>query len=213
MMDVRTFSLGDLGTNGYLVWEEGQSDCLVVDCGASPEALIRTIRQNRWNPVNLILTHGHFDHLAGVEDFRREFPQTQVWIHSLEGAFLTDPDQNLSGYWSKPVICGKADGFLEDGGTISLGKKQFKIIHTPGHSPGSVVFYQEEEGLLFAGDLIFKDSIGRSDFPHSDPGLLMESLKKVLRSIPGDTRIYPGHGPSTTLGREKKHNPYLVELQ
>jgi len=209
MLDVKTFALGEMGTNAYLITHPDSQDCLVVDCGQDPEELMEAILSGGWNPRLLLLTHGHFDHIAGVQIFREMFPDVKVGIHTLEASFLENPSQNLSTFWSHPVVCDPADFFLEEGVSVYLGELEFQVLHVPGHSPGSVVFYQKQYGDLFAGDVIFKGSIGRTDFPHSVPKDLVLNIKKKILPLPDDVIIYSGHGPSTTLGQERRENPYI----
>ena len=213
MLDVKTYVLGELGTNAYLLTQPQEKDCIVVDCPENPAEMMEEILDRGLNPLYLLLTHGHFDHLAGVQEFREMFPGVKVGIHPLEADFMISPEKNLSSYWIRPVIAAAADFFLEEGNSITWGQITLEIRHVPGHSPGSVVFFEPREKVLLSGDVVFKGSVGRTDFPNSDPQVLMKGLKEKILTFPDDTLIYSGHGPRTTLSRERRENPYLQELQ
>jgi len=207
-MTVDTFCLGDLDTNAYLVTQAGDPDAWVFDCPGRPGALIEALKARNLRPRGLYLTHAHVDHMAGLDEFRRAFPGTPVWQHPLEVSWLADPQANLSAWMGTPVTAAPAEGLVEDGQSLSLGPWTVRVLHLPGHSPGSVAFWFLEAGEVFSGDVLFRSGVGRWDFPGSDGPTLRRSLERLCQ-LPDEVRVRPGHGGSTTLGREKASNPYL----
>lgn len=207
-MTVETFALGALDTNAYVVREEGNPDCWVFDCPDEPGPLVRALKDRGARPLGVYLTHAHSDHMAGLDQLRRAFPGVPVFQHSLEVPWLGDPHQNLSSWMGSPVTVEPASGTLEDGTVLTLGAWTVRVFHVPGHSPGSLAYWFENEGELIVGDVLFRSGVGRWDFPGCDREALRRSLDR-LTALPDDTRVRPGHGGSTTIGREKASNPYL----
>ena len=212
---LHAFELGRCQTNAYVVEvpandrQTSVSACWVVDPGESPEPLLNFLRDRGLKPEAILLTHAHADHIAGVDQVRAMFPKIPVLAHALEHEWFQDPQLNLSLFIGEPVSVSTPTGTLEHAQKISLGGIQFQVLHTPGHSPGSVTLHCASEKFAIVGDTLFQNSIGRSDFPGSDPDVLMQSIKEVLLTLPGDTAIYPGHGPSTTIDKERRSNPFL----
>ena len=212
---LHAFELGRCQTNAYVVEvpandrQTSVSACWVVDPGESPEPLLNFLRDRGLKPEAILLTHAHADHIAGVDQVRAMFPKIPVLAHALEHEWFQDPQLNLSLFIGEPVSVSTPTGTLAHAQKISLGGIQFQVLHTPGHSPGSVTLHCASEKFAIVGDTLFQNSIGRSDFPGSDPDVLMQSIKEVLLTLPGDTAIYPGHGPSTTIDKERRSNPFL----
>ncbi|MCC6683074.1 MAG: MBL fold metallo-hydrolase [Phycisphaeraceae bacterium] len=206
-MKLQCFTLGDWMTNCYLV-SDGDL-CWIVDAGFQPQPLLDAIQQQKLQPQAVVLTHAHVDHIAGLHEIRDRYPQLPILIHDNEREFLTDAALNLSLYFIDPFVGPEATGSLAHGQQLTLGNTSFEIRHTPGHSPGNVCLYQKEAGVALVGDTLFADSIGRSDFPTSNPHDLIKSIHEQLLTMPDDTRVLPGHGPETTIGRERRHNPFL----
>ncbi|WP_123039333.1 MBL fold metallo-hydrolase [Cohnella candidum] len=207
MMTFQTFTLGPLGTNAYVVTDAGRTRAIVIDPGTPDAALIR--RLDGFQVEAILLTHAHFDHIGGVEEVRRRFG-CPVFIHSAEKDWLTDPAKNGSLRWPEatPPIAGQpADRLLADGDELELLGETFKVLHTPGHSPGSVSFLCGD--LLFAGDALFRRSVGRTDLPGGNSGQLERSIREKLYTLAEDVLVLPGHGPDTTIGEEKRENPYV----
>jgi len=206
---LKCFSLGSWMTNGYLLgWEETR-EAWVADPGFSPEPLLDYIQREKWNVTKILLTHAHLDHIAGIKDLLILFPETEILIHKEEKRFLTDPSLNLSALAGVSVSAPEPTGTLEDGTELLLGDLSFTVLHTPGHSPGGACFYQAREGILLSGDTLFEGSVGRTDFPTSDTEALADSIRRKLYVLPDDTRVFPGHGPETLIGREKRSNPFI----
>jgi glyoxylase-like metal-dependent hydrolase (beta-lactamase superfamily II) len=207
-MTVETYALGALETNAYVIFNEGQPDCWVFDCPDTPGPLIEALVGRGARPRGLFLTHAHSDHIAGLDKFREVFPGVPVHQHGLEAPWLSDPGANLSAWMGPPVAVGPAEVLVTDGQEFDLGGHRVRALHVPGHSPGSLAWWFEAEGELIVGDVLFRSGVGRWDFPGSDRRQLRRSLDRLC-SLPDATRVRPGHGPSTTLGRERTSNPYL----
>jgi glyoxylase-like metal-dependent hydrolase (beta-lactamase superfamily II) len=201
-LELKIFTLGELFTNAYLVFEKKSKTGLLIDV-PFPSDEIRRFNQKEKLKINFILlTHGHFDHIQGLKDF-----SLPVFIHQKDYLLLEDADLNGSNFFGYSVkISYKNIKFYNH--CLSLGNHSIQILHTPGHTPGSVAI--KIKNWLFSGDTIFFDSIGRTDIPLGSYDLLINSIKEKILKLPPSTLIYPGHGEPTTVERELKHNPFLV---
>lgn len=206
-MKLKRFALGALWTNCYLVWDDG-GDAFVVDPGGAAGEVVDFIRSNKLNLRWIFLTHGHGDHIGGLSDIR-PLSENGAAIHEKDSACLTNAGKNLSSYIGESIELAAAERILQDGDILRVGTMEIKVIYTPGHTLGGISLLVSDSGgkILFSGDTLFARSIGRTDLPGGSEDTLMESLKK-LEHLPDDLRVFPGHGPDTTLGDEKKHNPY-----
>jgi glyoxylase-like metal-dependent hydrolase (beta-lactamase superfamily II) len=173
------------------------------------QPLLKFLEHGKLTPEAIILTHGHIDHIAGVETLRKKFPSILVYIHKLDAGMLIDAEVNLSILAGTPFAADKADHLIDEGDTIDKAGIQLRVIHTPGHTPGGICLYSEKDGVIFVGDTLFAGSIGRTDFPNGNMRQLIKGIKLKLFKLPDDTIAYPGHGPETTIGREKAGNPFL----
>ena len=200
---LRTFVVGPFGTNCYLLADERTREACVIDPGASPKPVKDELRKNGLELKFIINTHGHGDHIGANASF-----DCPVYIHKLDEEFLTDCEKNLSAQFLFPVRSQKAAGLLKDGEKVRLGGLELEVLHAPGHTPGSISI--KLDGIVFTGDALFSGSVGRTDFPYSDERLLIRSIKDKLLVLGDETVIYPGHGPSSTIGEEKRTNPFLV---
>ena len=200
---VKGFVVGSLGTNCYVVADKASGEACIIDPGGDPAKIKDYLRRNRMNLRFIINTHGHGDHIAANSQF-----STPIYIHSLDADFLADPALNLSKMFIFGIKSPKASRLLEDGDVIKLGKLELEILHTPGHSPGSISVHVD--GAVFTGDALFAGGIGRTDLPHGDMDLLMASITGKLFKLDDDIRIYPGHGPQSTIGEEKRSNPFFT---
>ncbi len=208
-MKIHTNTGGLAATNAYLIADETTGDAAMVDAPQNTTApLLNVARHNKWNIRYLLLTHGHWDHTSDHKVVTDAYPDAKVLIHKLDEPKLIKPG-SLIFTLPYTIPPRRADGYLEDGATINIGNLEFTIIFTPGHSPGHVVLYCPAESLLLAGDLLFAGAIGRTDLPDSDPAAMEQSLQRVA-ALPDDTAVRPGHGPPTTIGQEKKSNPFLT---
>jgi len=204
---VETFPLGPLETNAYLLIGEDERRAVVIDPGCEPEPLLRRVEDLEVEAI--LLTHAHFDHIGGVDELRKR-KGCPVYLHDAEAEWLTNAALNGSLSWpdvTPPVDSGPADFALADGMKLNLLGETLEVYHTPGHSPGSVTF--RLGNLLFSGDVLFRMSVGRTDLRGGSSRELYESIHSVLFKFPDDTTVCPGHGPATTIGFEKKHNPYV----
>jgi len=210
-MKIDRLILGDFQTNCYVVrTEESARECLVIDTGLESRDMVAFLAQHDLTPKAVILTHGHVDHIAGLTALRSKFPGLRVYIHKLDGPMLTDSQANLSEMTMQPFETVPADVLLEDGVTVEEAGIVLKVLHTPGHTPGGICLYAETEAVVFAGDTLFADGVGRTDFPGGDWNRLLDSIRTKLFILPERTVGCPGHGMRTTIGREKASNPFLT---
>ncbi len=214
-LQIKRFVLGPFETNCYVLWCQGSNSCLIIDASFDPEPMIRFINDQSLTPRQLILTHAHVDHIAGITQIRSDFPDLPILIHELEKDWLTDPMLNLSAMMGTPVTAPKPDAFLEHNQILTLEELSFRVRHTPGHSPGSITLEyltdQPDHHLAIVGDTLFAGSIGRHDFPESDFDTLANSIRTQLYTLDETTSVLPGHGPYTTISHEKRTNPFVRE--
>lgn len=204
-MNIKTMQLGPLGTNCYIVYDKGIS--LIIDPGGDADDVISFLEKESLSPQAILLTHAHFDHIGGVEALRNHY-SIDVFLHEKEQAWLNDPAMNRSLYTGNEIIVADADHVLVPGHR-TVASFPVEIIHTPGHSPGSVSFIFSEAGFVICGDALFRRSIGRTDLPGGDIQELESSIRNKLYVLPDHFIAYPGHGPETTIGEEKKYNPFF----
>ena len=215
--NVQGFELGPFETNCYVVTPATSgpgtaaepAPCWVIDPGFEPSEVLDYIKFEHLRPVAVILTHAHLDHIAGLAELLRAFPRIPVLIHEAEKSWPGDPMLNLSGSYGFPVYAPNPTGTVKHGDVLTLAGDSWSVLHTPGHSPGGITLYHEPSRQAIVGDTLFAGSIGRSDFPGSDHDRLVESIQSRLYTLPADTKVYPGHGPRTTIGRESQSNPFV----
>jgi hydroxyacylglutathione hydrolase len=209
-MRIRTLVLGAYQTNSYVLRaDDASSECVVVDTGLSAETLTAFLQTKSLTPKALILTHGHGDHIAGVPELLALWPDMLIYAHQLEADVLLDPNLNLTTMTGTPMTLDGEIHYVVQDQIIEAAGITLKALHTPGHTQGGMSLYGEEKGVVFAGDTLFADSVGRTDFPGGSQTVLIQSIRDQLFALPDETRVYPGHGPSTTIGHEKQHNPYI----
>jgi hydroxyacylglutathione hydrolase len=196
--------VGEFITNCYLVHHDGLA--AVIDPGDEATKIIERIEKSKAKVEKIILTHGHIDHIRALPEIKKA-TGAPVFIHPADAEMLTGPKANLSFYHDTAFATEPADGFLNDSDEIEMGKHNFKILHTPGHTPGGISLLND--GLVFTGDALFWGSIGRTDFPGSNHQALLKAIHEKLLVLPDETVVYPGHGPQTTIGHEKTSNPWL----
>jgi hydroxyacylglutathione hydrolase len=213
---IACFPLGMYETNCYVLRRATSGNepdhpepCWVIDVGYDPDPLIAYIKEHRLEPKAVVLTHAHCDHIAGLDQFRSLFPGVEVMLHKDEAAFPQDPTLNLSAFSGDPRTVAPADRTLEGNETLEMAGATWTLSHTPGHSPGGITLYSEQEGVALVGDTLFAGSIGRHDFPTSKYPDLERSIREKLYTLPPETRVLPGHGPATTIGQEKATNPFV----
>ncbi len=200
------------GENSYVLARPAGGACLVVDPGFEPEAIVAWIEAAGLVPAAILLTHGHSDHIAGNAALRDRWPDLPILIGRHDAPKLTDPAANLSAPFGFPLTSPPADRLLDDGEICDLGGFRFLVHEIPGHSRGHVVFrlLDCEPALVFGGDVLFQGGIGRTDFPDGDSAALAAGIRRHLYTLPDDTVVFPGHGPATTVGRERRHNPFVT---
>jgi len=210
-MIIDTLPLGDFLANCHcLRADEQATECLLIDPGLEPEPLVQFLTEKGLTPVLVLLTHGHVDHIGGLETIRAHWPNIRVAVHEADAEMLCDPNANLSILAGTMVQARPADIVLgEETRFVSDLGMRFEVFHTPGHTPGGICLYAAKDGVLFSGDTLFAGSVGRSDFPGGDHEQLIDGIRQKLLTLPEETKVYPGHGPVTTLRNEKKHNMYL----
>lgn len=205
-MQVIKKSLGQMGTNCYLVWDEKTLEAAVIDPGFEDQRISDSINENKLKVKYILLTHGHFDHLGGVNQIRK-LTGAKVLIHENDADCLLDPRRNLSVLAGMSMVLEPADDYLKETETVSLGELVIRVIHTPGHSKGGICLLAEDQ--LFAGDTLFNTSIGRTDFADGDLNELLNEIETKLFILDDATTVLPGHGENTTIGYEKMNNPFL----
>lgn len=207
-MQVTKLVLGALASNCY-IQSIGENCCVILDIGDDAPMLMRHLEQEKLTPCAILLTHGHYDHIAGVEQIRKAY-QIPVYIHTLDAPMLIDSAANL-GDWLSQTPFQKVQQWntVEDGDKLTFGTAEFTVLHTPGHTPGSICWQCED--LLYTGDTLFRLSRGRTDFPGGSDMQMLESFRK-LKHLESDYRILPGHNEASTLSFEKTHNPTMRGL-
>ena len=206
-MKIEKFVLGSMGTNCYLLINEDTKELVVVDPATCPDYLVSHIKSNGYIPKAILLTHAHFDHVMGIDGWVKEF-DIPVYLHEDEKQILEDPRLNLSGVFGTNYSYNKAS-CLQDKQILELAGFKFKVIHTPGHTAGGCCYYEEAEAVLFSGDTLFCQSVGRSDFPTGSMSTLVRSIKEKLFCLPDDVMVYPGHNDLTSIADEKVYNPFV----
>ncbi len=192
-MEMLVMPVGSYQTNCYIVWQAEREDCVLIDPGDAPQKILETVEQQGKRVAAILLTHGHFDHVGAVRKIA-EKTGCPVYLH---------PEEKKLPFFMTAGPLYSTDGYADK---LSVAGLNFAVLHTPGHTPGSVCLICED--VLFSGDTLFAGSCGRTDFPGSDPKEMVVSLEK-LRELPGDYRVFPGHGEDTTLSYERENNPYM----
>lgn len=211
-LNIHTILSMPFGENTYVVWRPGRSDVLVIDPGLQPELILDFLHEQGLTPAALLNTHGHADHIGGNAALKEAFPEAPLVIGADEAFLLNDAEANMSAPFGFPITSPPADRTLREGDVVEAGGIALEVLEVPGHSPGHVVFlYRASPNLLFGGDVLFRGSIGRYDLPNGNGPLLIAGIREKLLVLPPDTVVYPGHGPTTTIGHEKRTNPYVGE--
>jgi hydroxyacylglutathione hydrolase len=208
-MKVITIPVGFIQENTYILFDEITKEGIIVDPGGDGESAVKIIQEHKIKIKYILLTHGHYDHIESVEKISK-ITNAKVISHKEEEEVTSDPNINLSIEIKGVAIKLYPDILLEDNDIIEVCNKKIKLIHTPGHTPGGVCFYIEEDGILISGDTLFFESVGRTDFPRGDYNTLNESITKKLLILPDNVTVLPGHGRKTTIGHEKKCNTFVT---
>jgi len=208
-MEILSFCVGPYMENTYVVGDPASKEAVVIDPGGESDKILAEVKKKGWRVTHLFHTHGHGDHLMGTPDMK-EATGAKLWIHQDDAHYLDIAAKNMSEAFGLPVAAPKADAHYQDGQEIAVGGLKFKVLHTPGHTMGGVCFLVENS--LFSGDTLFALSIGRSDMPGGSSKTLLKSIKNKLLNLPDNTEVFPGHGDTTTIGQEKRQNPFLMDL-
>lgn len=208
-MKVEKFVTGIIGTNCYLAVNEETKQAVVIDPAASPARLMEHIREEGLKIEAILLTHGHFDHIMGIDGFLKEYA-VPVYVHEQDLPMMEDPRWNQSAVYTAGYTFSKAEP-VRDGQILSYAGYEFKVLHTPGHTPGGCCYYVESEHVLFSGDTLFQRSVGRTDFEGSSMSDLIRGIREKLMTLPDDTHVYPGHMGETMIGYEREQNPFIQE--
>ena len=205
-MILETVSVGDYAVNCYILAQDKNSQAVIIDPGDESDKIKQVLARHRLTPGIIINTHGHIDHIGADDAF-----DVCVHIHKNDLKLLDDPDLNLSEFLGRLLRINGQRCVLEDGEQIQLGGIKLEVLHTPGHTPGGICLLLKEpqNNIVFSGDTLFYQSIGRTDFPFASLEQLKKSIQEKLFVLDSRMLVYPGHGPSTTIGQEKKNNPFL----
>jgi glyoxylase-like metal-dependent hydrolase (beta-lactamase superfamily II) len=201
--------VGALQTNCYIVGDETSGEGIVIDPGGDAELILEAVRRLKLEIKLVVDTHGHFDHIMANKEVV-EGTAAPLAIHPDDAAMLTNPLRSFSFFAGNFHPSPPATVSLTEGSTIEIGSVKLQVLHTPGHSPGSVSLWCAEHKVVFSGDALFNMGIGRTDFPGGSMHILLQSIRDKLFTLPDDTVVYSGHGPQTTIGFERRHNPFLA---
>ncbi|MBP3459299.1 MAG: MBL fold metallo-hydrolase [Lachnospiraceae bacterium] len=207
MLKIGKFVLSSCATNCYFVYEEGKKDVIFFDPGDQGELIYEKLKQAGFSVAAIYLTHGHFDHIGGCNELRK-LSGAKVYALDEEADICQDAKINLSEAFGRSYTV-EPDGYVHDGDICTEAGISFRVIATPGHTKGSCVFYFEEDGILVGGDTLFLESVGRTDFPTGSAASLVRNVREKLFVLPDEVKVFSGHGESTTIGHEKKYNPFL----
>ncbi len=205
MLKTAKFVVGTFGTNCYFLYDPDDMRSFVIDPGCDFELIERAINERGFKVEGILLTHAHFDHIMALKELK-DLTGAPLYIHEDEAEMLSDADMNMISRYGDPINCIKPDKLLKDGDVLRIGENEIKIMHTPGHTPGSCCYIAG--GIMISGDTLFLENIGRYDFVGGNYKTLRASLQR-LAALDRDFRVLPGHGPSTTLSHEKQFNIYL----
>lgn len=209
-LQIQTIVSMPFAENTYIVWREGRRDAIVVDPGLEPEAILEALAARQLTLVAILNTHGHADHIAGNGAMKEAFPAAPLIIGINDAPLLSDGEANLSLSYGFEILSPPADLTVREGDILSFAGIDFEVLDIPGHSPGHVVFVVRETPIIvLGGDVLFRGSIGRTDFPNGSFELLASGIRKKLYTLADDTIVYPGHGPVTKIGHEKRTNPFV----
>lgn len=206
-LGIKTMILGRVQTNCYIVRDPGSKEAVVIDPADQAEKIDKYLKENDLVCKRILLTHGHFDHITGAESLKG-LTGADIYAHENEVDLLRDPDLNASAIMGYEVRL-EPDILLKDKEEFEAAGMTWQVIYTPGHTGGGVCYYLKDKGILFSGDTLFHESVGRTDLPTGNHEQLMESVNGRLLVLPDETEVYPGHGRPTTIGHERSFNPYL----
>ena len=208
-VQIQTIVSMPFSENTYVAWQSGSTDALVIDPGTEPEAILEFLKDRGLIPVAILNTHGHADHIAGNGDLKAAYPTAPLIIGEGDAPMLRDPVLNVSRSYGFDIISPPADQLVREGDSLLFAGLTLDIREIPGHSPGHIVFIVRNEGIVFGGDVLFRGSVGRTDMPGGSFATLADGIHKKLFVLPDETVVYPGHGPVTQVGYERRTNPFV----
>ena len=206
-LELQKCIVGSVSTNCYLLKNKETGEMLIIDPGDNAGKIEQKILEMQGKPIAILLTHGHFDHILAAEEIRKKY-NVPIYADQKEEKTLQDARINLTAYQGNGYTL-KADVYLTDLQVEELVGFSVQMIETPGHTVGSCCYYLKDEDVLFSGDTVFCGSVGRTDFPGSSSAAIVNSLHRLLDALPDGTEVYPGHDVSTTIGYEKRYNPFV----
>lgn len=209
MYNLQLINVGDMRTNCYVLSNKETKEALVFDPGSEPERILEYAKSKGLSITAILLTHGHFDHIMGVDEIRRQVG-AKVYACEAEKELLGNPDMNCAHMFDCEAAT-TADVYVKDGQILTLAGLTVEVIHTPGHTSGGACYYMKDLKIVITGDTLFFEAVGRCDLPTSDEGAIIESITKKLFALPEDVAVYPGHGRSSSIGYEEQNNPYVLE--
>ena len=209
-MKLETLVVGPYEVNCFLYYDEQNGDGVIIDPGADHERIEHAVAKAGFEPSAILLTHGHGDHIAAVEAVKSRY-DIPLYVGAGEEELLKNPSANVSAMVGHPIVAPEADIILNDEQLITIGSITFKVLATPGHSPGGICYLDERNNRLFCGDSLFWGSIGRTDLPGGSLEVLLKSIRSKILTLPDTIVCLPGHGPQTTVGAERVSNPFLSE--
>lgn len=203
---LKSFILGQIENNNYLLIDEESKEAVLFDCSDDSKDIDNALKESGATLKYILLTHGHFDHVLGINDFKRKY-NCKVLIHESDKLLLDTINEFIKRFGMADVETPQIDGFVKDGDIIKLGENEIKVIHTPGHTQGGVCYLVEDK--LFSGDTLFYESVGRTDLPGGNFNQLKSNIQDKLFTLNENIKVYSGHGPSSTIGHEKANNQFL----
>lgn len=212
MISIHTFTFNHFGQNTYLVYDDTK-EAAVIDPGCffeeEKQALLNFLKEKDLKLTKILFTHCHLDHAFGANFVNKQFPDIPIIGHEEENIFITEADKHAQRFGLTMEQPPTLTQYIKHGDTVTVGSSSLLALHVPGHSPGSICFYSEEAGWVVVGDVLFQNSIGRTDLHGGNYEQLISHIKKHLLNLPGNTVVYPGHGPATSIGTEKANNQFL----
>ncbi|PWB75874.1 MBL fold metallo-hydrolase [candidate division GN15 bacterium] len=206
---IETLIVSPYAVNCYLYWDRSTGDGIIVDPGGNESEIVESVKQYNFTPRGVLLTHGHADHIGAVEEIRAAF-SIPLYAGKAELELLQNPERNLSAVLGQSISIKTPEHLVSDEDVLLIGSLRLLVLATPGHTPGGVCYLDESGGNLFCGDVLFQGSIGRTDLPGGDYQVLQKSIQSKIMALPDAVVCYPGHGPRTMVGAERRSNPFLT---